>query len=510
MNRIIQTLSLAMVLTALPAATNAQTQLSKAFTDFARNKEAFVTKDFGLTKDPETGKKTSQYTIYNFEMPASEQTAIKTLLNAFEQDSDEAFNIVSGDMRNPQHSQNSKVALAVGDARTHSSVSIGAPGCQYIYALFLDPEDPEKKYRYAYAMEWKTEDQTISGKLVITYAIRMDKRIGNSLRTDYFQNFPQQIQLPDDLESALESASRIEIPELNSFNFSKSIHTDGEGKTCHATFDPFTNVIINANANVTIIQSKSKECKVETTGNSIADYHFYHNQDNLVINSSNSSQGDIVIYVPQLNTIIENGSGKLTIDEMATQKLALVNNNSATIRINDLTAQTVVMENNFNGEIHIGGVVNTAIINNYGMGNIHAADLDANNVTINLTGTGNTQCHADVSISGTLKGTGNLEYSGNPDNNSLRREGLGSIKHIDRTNQRKQGKDYQARLSKAQKERQEAIRQAQKAREEAIRQAQKDREEAIRQAQKDREEAIRQAQKAKKKAAKAAAKRNRN
>ena len=55
-------------------------------------------------------------------------------------------------------------------------------GSNYIYACFLDPDDAEKKYRYAYAIEWLEKGQKTQVRLAITYATTQKYREKNSTR----------------------------------------------------------------------------------------------------------------------------------------------------------------------------------------------------------------------------------------------------------------------------------------------------------------------------------------
>jgi hypothetical protein len=68
------------------------------------------------------------------------------------------------------------VSLFVGDGK-HSSVSIGSmKGSDYIYACFADKDDPEHRYRYAYALEWVEKAKKTKVRLAVTYALRPEAR----------------------------------------------------------------------------------------------------------------------------------------------------------------------------------------------------------------------------------------------------------------------------------------------------------------------------------------------
>lgn len=209
MNNLSKTTMFGLLMLALPMAAAAQTHLKRAFDDFVRNNSANVQKELYQNKDPETGKKTAQCDIYRFKVSGRQaQSSVEQLKEAFEQDRDEAYTIASGDGREPTEWEKKSwekfkdyqpaVSMAVGDGSSRS-IGLGYQGTKYIYSLFLDPQDAEKNYRYAYAMEWKAENDTISGKLVVTYALRHEKR--KSIRSININGF----SLDDSQLNAIES-----------------------------------------------------------------------------------------------------------------------------------------------------------------------------------------------------------------------------------------------------------------------------------------------------------------
>jgi adenine-specific DNA methylase len=49
-------------------------------------------------------------------------------------------------------------------------------GSDYIYACFADKDDPEHRYRYAYALEWVEKAKKTKVRLAVTYALRPEAR----------------------------------------------------------------------------------------------------------------------------------------------------------------------------------------------------------------------------------------------------------------------------------------------------------------------------------------------
>lgn len=164
---------LCMVAVAVHASVMAQTNVKKAFDKLIKNSGVNIVARHSLDKDPETGKKSSQCDVYEFNMPKSKASLIKDIERAFEQDRDNAYSVSSG-VSSSDRSQS--VALAVGNGEG-KGVALGKnPGTNYIYSCFLDPEDEQRKYRYAYAMDWYEKGNDITGKLVVTYATTLKSR----------------------------------------------------------------------------------------------------------------------------------------------------------------------------------------------------------------------------------------------------------------------------------------------------------------------------------------------
>lgn len=170
---------LAALLTAMPAAMTAQENIQKAFNALLNDKIVETKTQHSLERDPETGQKSAQAYVYDFVVTnASALSRIKDIEKAFDKDKNAAYQIRSGN----GNAGRNNVSLAVGN-NSSQSVSIGSmKGSNYIYACFLDPDDAEKKYRYAYAMEWLDKGQKTQVRLVITYATTQKYREKNSTR----------------------------------------------------------------------------------------------------------------------------------------------------------------------------------------------------------------------------------------------------------------------------------------------------------------------------------------
>lgn len=160
------------MLTALPSVLLAQQNIQKAFDALLNENIVEIKTQHTLERDPETGKKKAQMDIYDFEVAnPTGISRVRDIQRAFDKDKEDAYELRSGD-----HAGNDYHRLAVGDGKSYS-VAIGRiKGSNYIYALFLDKDDPEKIYRYAYALEWVEKDKKTQVRLAITYATTLQYR----------------------------------------------------------------------------------------------------------------------------------------------------------------------------------------------------------------------------------------------------------------------------------------------------------------------------------------------
>ena len=179
---------LAILLALMPIGVVAQTNIQSAFDAIIKCPDAQITERHTLDKDPVTLMKTGQADIYRFVLPAGKAKLIKNVVSAFEKDSQTAYSYSRGKATKNQP----PIQLAVGDA-TASGVNIIEPDCEYIYALFLpsQSEDPDGKYRYAYAVTYKEDDGEITGRLVVTYATTLKYRQQAEMQrqNDVLRNF---------------------------------------------------------------------------------------------------------------------------------------------------------------------------------------------------------------------------------------------------------------------------------------------------------------------------------
>ena len=162
----------------LPLVTQAQQHIKAAFDALVQDSSVELSVEHKLEKDPETGQRESQFDFWEFKLPKSKQVLVKNIQRAFDLDREQAYSISTGS--NSRGGEGVEV-LAIGNG-IRNGYSVGEiKGSDYIYALFLDPEDAEHIHRYAYVLEWKDNGDEFLGRLAITYATTLKYRQGNSI-----------------------------------------------------------------------------------------------------------------------------------------------------------------------------------------------------------------------------------------------------------------------------------------------------------------------------------------
>ena len=128
------------MLMASPSALMAQQSIQKMFDCIVNDGRVKVTsQNHYLDRNPETDKKEAQADVYDIMMPndMSFKQLVKDTQWSFEKDKESAYQIKSG-----KNVGDNYTALAVGDGGSQS-VAVGRiRGSEFIYACFLDKDDP--------------------------------------------------------------------------------------------------------------------------------------------------------------------------------------------------------------------------------------------------------------------------------------------------------------------------------------------------------------------------------
>jgi len=137
----------------------------------------------------------------------------------------------------------------------------------------------------------------------------------------------------------------------------------------------------------------------------------------------------IIITVPSINKITQNGTGNLYMDdEFVCDRLSYYLSNSGNLYINT-TANIVYGSMHGNGDVYVKGKIKSNFIYAGGQGFYHAFDANSDEMILTL----NTSGKMEVSVNQFLKidmaerSTGNIYYKGNPTNTTLNLLGSGKL-----------------------------------------------------------------------------------
>jgi hypothetical protein len=100
---------------------------------------------------------------------------------------------------------------------------------------------------------------------------------------------------------------------------------------------------------------------------------------------------------------------------------------SGNITVSDLNTNSFSVAMPGSGNITVGGTANNVNIALAGSGNILCENLKAKDATVTLNGSGNITVNASESLDASIKGSGDIHYSGNPTTVNKSVAGSGSI-----------------------------------------------------------------------------------
>ena len=96
----------------------------------------------------------------------------------------------------------------------------------------------------------------------------------------------------------------------------------------------------------------------------------------------------------------------------------------------DLDTNDLDMEISSAGNVVLEGSAKRVFIENRGVGNLNAGNLQAENLELKASGVGNTKVHATKEISINATGVGNVSYQGNAEVKELNIRGVGRVKKM--------------------------------------------------------------------------------
>ncbi len=174
----------------------------------------------------------------------------------------------------------------------------------------------------------------------------------------------------------------------------------------------FTSIILLGSIDVNIKTSESNNCVVVADDNLIPyiKTEVVNNKLNISLNESYSSEEKLVVNIntPNYDEVSLSGSGNINILDFKNNNLSLNISGS--------------------GNITGNGEVETLVVKINGSGNLMSKEIKSKSATITINGSGDAEVFASDSISAKINGSGNIEYFGNPENVDSIINGSGNIK----------------------------------------------------------------------------------
>jgi hypothetical protein len=173
----------------------------------------------------------------------------------------------------------------------------------------------------------------------------------------------------------------------------------------------FTSTILLGSIDVNIKTSESNNCVVVADDNLIPyiKTEVVNNKLNISLNESYSSEDKLVVNIntPNYDEVSLSGSGNINILDFKNNNLSLNISGSGNIT--------------GNGEVEI------LVVKINGSGNLMSKEIKSKSATITINGSGDGEVFASDSISAKINGSGNIKYFGNPENVDSIINGSGDI-----------------------------------------------------------------------------------
>jgi len=161
---------------------------------------------------------------------------------------------------------------------------------------------------------------------------------------------------------------------------------------------------------------------VTEVNNGTLDIHYKENT------SVNNDHAKVYITAPTLDKVISSGSADIDIKDVlkSQQKIEINISGSGNIK-GAVDAPAVSVDISGSGNVDLKGRTKDFDCNVYGSGDINCSNLQSENVTVKISGSGNAHVFASVHLSASSFGSGDIYYRGNSQNPDIHTAGSGSV-----------------------------------------------------------------------------------
>lgn len=192
---------------------------------------------------------------------------------------------------------------------------------------------------------------------------------------------------------------------------------------------------IEAKGSMTVILKQGEEGAIQVIAEEKAQEYVEIDSDGTTLSISlkknlyKISKKGVKVIVPftDIKKVALKGSGDIKADDnIETSDLQVTLSGSGDI---NLTVQAINVDSSLNGsgDINLSGITTNLDVSMTGSGDFDALELSTENTEAKLSGSGDIEVNATKSLNAVVRGSGDIQYSGNPEVKNTKVYGSGDI-----------------------------------------------------------------------------------
>ena len=200
----------------------------------------------------------------------------------------------------------------------------------------------------------------------------------------------------------------------------------------------FNAIVMDYPAEVTIQQGKTASLKIEAEDNLLPQLSTEVQDGTLYLKNAEQNWGQrvnptkpviVTISVVDLNKVQFPTAGKMLIESLQTDSLAISVSGAGDVTLTGLKASDLNLNLSGAGNLKANGVSDRLQLNISGLGNFNGAELQSQEADINISGAGNAQVWVERQLNAGISGAGSIDYYGSPQV-SEHISGVGNVKKL--------------------------------------------------------------------------------
>lgn len=200
----------------------------------------------------------------------------------------------------------------------------------------------------------------------------------------------------------------------------------------------FQSISIDYPVDITVKQGKSESLEIEAEDNLLPQLsaevrngtlHLENTQRNWQERVNPTKPVVVTITVVDLNRAQFPTAGKMLIDGMQTDSLAISVSGAGDVTLTDLDTGSLEFNLSGAGNVDASGAAERLKLNISGLGNFNGGNLQSQDADVNISGAGSATVWADDQLDARISGAGSIDYYGSPQV-SERISGVGSVRKI--------------------------------------------------------------------------------